>query len=85
MARDVGARELVEVEALTESDLTGFFLRPLDRPSVAKDASNHPEGAHADRRGAMNERWPVGGVVGQFQELGDLSSFGSRNATGMLK
>src|SRR5215470_4133168 len=72
MRFDVLARELEPVWTITQSDFLGFSFRVFDFPAVAQHASDHPERADADRRGAVDKRGTILRIVSDFQKLRDL-------------
>ena len=68
MLGDVRLGEVLEVRSVDEADFAGFLERGIPRHPVADDAADQPEGAHPDRRGAVNEHGAVRLVVGDLEE-----------------
>ena len=63
---DVLASELVQVWGVLQSDLLRFLFRRLDCEAVAQHSPDHPECAHSYGGGAVNERGPVLGIIGEL-------------------
>ena len=65
-----------------EPDPSRFRQGIIPRPVVADDAANHPEGAGANCGRAMDQHGPVGGIVGEAQELVRLLSWANCSGRG---
>src|SRR5215207_4138529 len=72
MCLNVLAGELEPVWTLAEPDFHGFSFRVFDLPAVSQDSPDHPEGADANRRRAVNKRGTVFRIVSDLEKLGDL-------------
>src|SRR5258705_7242806 len=85
MRLNISTRKFVQMRALAQPDLLGFFLRSIQSPSISQHTPNHPECPDADAGGAVDKCGAILRIVRYPQKLRDLFVFWITKGNGNIK